>query len=70
MTDQQQHARLVENEFYQAGYTTDRFNASIHISLQNRKVTKMEVETILDDIFEGCSFIVEQVSDGVEVTVE
>ena len=70
MTDQQAHARLVEVEFHNAGFVTDRFNASVHISLSNRKVSKMEIETFLEQHFEGCAFTVESVNDGVEVTVE
>lgn len=33
-------------------------------------IIKMQVEHILDKEFEGCSFIVESVNNGVEVTVE
>lgn len=70
MTEQQQHARLVASEFYQAGFVTDLFKANVHVSLINRKVSKMEVEAFLDQHFEGCSFTVQSVFDGVEVTVE
>jgi hypothetical protein len=70
MTDQQQHTRLVADKFYSVGFMTDRFKTSVHISLSNRKVSKIEIDTFLDQEFEGCSFIVEQVYNGVEVTVE
>ena len=49
---------------------TNRFREIVYISLQNRKVSKMEVETFLEQYFEGCSFIVKSSGNSVGIIVE
>lgn len=69
MTDQEHYVRMAASEFRRAGFRVSFFSNVIHVSL-SRKVSKVEVETFLEQEFEGCSFSVKQLSDGVEVTVE
>lgn len=68
-----EHANLVAHELREAGFETTISDNQVNVSLRNRKVSKAEVETVLEQIFEDISFKVETALffapfDGVRVT--
>lgn len=63
------NANLVADELKNSGFQTKVIVSNgVKVSLSNRKPSKMEVETALEQIFDSIQFQVIGVPDGVLVT--
>ena len=60
-----EHQILVATEIKKAGFVTELFANGIIVKLTNRKVSKMEVETALNQIFDEIQFDLQSLSTGV-----
>ena len=66
-----QNANLIADELHKAGFRTKVVTSNcVAVSLTNRKPSTMEVETALNDIFEGIAFDVRSVNNAVLVMWE
>ena len=65
-----EHTNLVASELRQAGYDIKILSTAIRVSLLSRIVRQVEIRAVLDDIFEGCSFLLQRSYDGVIVEIE
>ena len=63
-----EHQNLVANELSNAGFKAEIFGDSVIVTLTNRKVSQMEVETALDQIFDGNVFDCTSIANGVLVS--
>jgi len=61
------HLNLVADELHKAGFGIVQNQNSVSVYLKNRKPSAMEVETALDQIFEGIEFQVKSTSNAVIV---
>lgn len=63
-----QNANLVADELHAVGFRTKVLvSNAVEVSLSNRKPSRMEVETALEQIFEGINFQVKSLSNSVLV---
>jgi len=63
------NANLVADELHETGFRTKVFTSNgVIVSLTNRKVGRIEVETALDQIFDGLQLNCQSISEGVLVT--
>lgn len=63
------NANLVADELHSAGFRTKVLTSNgVIVSLISRKVSTMEVETALDQIFDGIDFHCQSTIDGVLVS--
>ena len=60
---------MVASELLDSGWKIRKFGRYIFVSLNNRKVSQMEVQYELDRIFEGIEFDLQSTENGVLVTV-
>jgi hypothetical protein len=65
MTTEQKH--LVADELNNSGFKVSLSKVGVIVSLDNRKVRRIEVEWALIDLFEGISFTIKSLSDSVLV---
>jgi len=64
------HTQLTATELKNIGFETEIFTSeTVIVSLTSRKVSKMEVETALNQIFDSIEFKLQSTNNGVMVTI-
>jgi hypothetical protein len=64
------HLNLVASELHRSGFKTTKLGNRVWARLSNRGITRMEIQHILDEKFEGIEFELHSTGSGVLITVE
>lgn len=62
------HTNLVANELKAVGFKAQAKGNAVEVSLSNRKPSKMEVETALEQVFDSIQFEVRSTNNSVLVS--